>query len=185
MRPIRDGDKWHGTLLLLVLALVLLLGEFEGNVGHVIPGVVDADEQEQHRCRGDDEQCRCWMAWKHNCRDDEGGVGDQRQDHIPQPVFQHRLIVHLKAACPPERDDNVGRPPRPARPSSRPAVQSACQGALRSAATSSAAPKCTTFCVLNTAIPLLGDDTRTRLPAIKVITTNSKPVSVAAAVPMM
>jgi len=39
--------------------------------------------------------------------------------------------------------------------------------------------------VLNTAIPLLGDDTRTRTPAVKVITTNSKPVSVAAAEPMM
>jgi hypothetical protein len=32
----------------LVLALVLRPGEFGGNVDHVIPGVVDADEQEQH-----------------------------------------------------------------------------------------------------------------------------------------
>jgi hypothetical protein len=32
--------------LLLVLTLVLGLGEFEDDVGHVIPGVVDADEQQ-------------------------------------------------------------------------------------------------------------------------------------------
>src|SRR5260370_28369816 len=84
MRPIRDGDKWHGTLLLLVLALVLRLGEFEGNIGHIIPGVVDADEQQQHRCRGDDEQCRCRMAWEHNRRDEPAGVGDQREDRMKQ-----------------------------------------------------------------------------------------------------
>jgi hypothetical protein len=49
----------------------------------------------------------------------------------------------------------------------------------------SAAPKCTTFGVLNTPIPSLDDDTGTRIPAIKVTTTNIKPVSVAAAEPMM
>src|SRR5258706_1341891 len=74
-------------------------------------------------------------------------------------------------------------PPRPERPSSRLACQSACQGALRIAATSSAAQKCTTLGVLNVANASLGGDTRTL--AIKVITTNIKPVSVAAAEPMM
>src|SRR5713226_9418892 len=110
-RLTRDGCTSDTKTLSLVLTLVLRLGEFDGNIGQVIPGVVNADEQEQHRCRGDDEQCRRRIAWEHYRRDDEGGVGDQRQDHIPQPVFQHRLIVHLKAACPPECDDNVGRPP--------------------------------------------------------------------------
>src|SRR6266446_7927559 len=76
-------------------------------------------------------------------------------------------------------------PPRPERPSSKAAFQSACQGAQRIAATSSAAPKCTTLGVLKTAIPLLGDDTCTCTCAIKVMTTNIKPVSVAAAVPTM
>src|SRR2546427_12713775 len=66
----------------LVLTLVLWLCEFDGNIGHVIPGVVDADEQEQHRCGSDDEQCRYWIAWKQNRCDDEGGVGDQRKDRM-------------------------------------------------------------------------------------------------------
>src|SRR5260221_3376029 len=72
---------------LLVLALVLRPGEVDGNVDHVIPRVVDADEQEQHRSRGDDEQCRCRMAWEQHRRDEEGSVGDQRQDRMKQPVF--------------------------------------------------------------------------------------------------
>ncbi len=74
---------------MLVLALVLRLGEVDGNVEHGIPRVVDADEQEQHRHCADDEQCRHRMAWEHNRRDEECGVGDERQDRIPQPVFQH------------------------------------------------------------------------------------------------
>src|SRR5216684_1365446 len=102
------------------------------------------------------------MDWKQKRRDDEPGIGDERKDRMPEPVFQHWFIIRL-TACPPEHDDHIGRPPK----------------------TSSAAPKCTTLGVLKTAIPLLGDDARTRTPAIKVITTNSKPVSVAAAVPMM
>ena len=81
---------------MLVLALVLRPGEVEGNVDHVIPRVVDTDEQEQHRSRSDDEQCRCRMAWEHYRRDEEGSVGDQRKDRMPQPVFQYRLIVRMK-----------------------------------------------------------------------------------------
>ena len=40
---------------LLFLTRVLPLGEVDGNKGHVIPGIVDADEQQQQRCCGDDE----------------------------------------------------------------------------------------------------------------------------------
>ena len=80
---------------MLVLALVLGPGEFDGRVGHVVPRVVDADEQEQHRSLGDDEQYRHRIAREQNRRDDEGGVGDERKDRMPQPVFQHRLIVRL------------------------------------------------------------------------------------------
>src|SRR5690242_21803889 len=78
-RLTRAGCTADTKPLSLVLTLVLGLGEFEGDVGHVIPGVVDADEQQQHRCRGDDEQGRCRMAWEQKRRDDEGAVGDQRQ----------------------------------------------------------------------------------------------------------
>ena len=41
-----DQSQRVGARLLLVLALVLRTGEFDGNVDHVIPRVVDADEQE-------------------------------------------------------------------------------------------------------------------------------------------
>ncbi len=91
-----DQRQRTGARPMLVLALVLRPGEVEGNVDHVIPRVVDTDEQEQHRSRGDDEQCRCRMAWEHYRRDEEGGVGDQRKDRMPQPVFQYRLIVRMK-----------------------------------------------------------------------------------------
>src|SRR5260221_14625528 len=110
-RLTRAGCTSDTKTLSLVLRLVLPLGEFEGNIGHIIPGVVDADEQQQHRCRSDDEQCRCWMAWEQQRRDDEGGVGDQRKDRMEKPGFQHRLIV-LLTACPPEHNDNIGPPPK-------------------------------------------------------------------------
>lgn len=62
-----------------MLFLTLVLGrEFDGCIGHVIPRVVDADEQEQERCRSDDEEGRCRVDWEQKRRDDEGGVGDER-----------------------------------------------------------------------------------------------------------
>src|SRR2546421_6298325 len=110
-RLTRAGCTSDTKTLSLVLTILLWLGEFDGNIGHVIPGVVDADEQEQHRCCSDDEQCWYWIAWKQNRRDDEGGVGGQRKDRMKQPVFQHRLIVYLPAH-PPEHDDHIGRSPK-------------------------------------------------------------------------
>ena len=50
---------------MLVLALVLVLGEFDGSVGHVIPRVVDVDEQDQQRSGSDDEQWFFWRAVYH------------------------------------------------------------------------------------------------------------------------
>ena len=85
---------------MLVLALVLRLGLLEDNVGNGIPRVVDTDEQEQNRSSTGDEQRRCRIAREHNCRDDECGVGDERKDRMPQPVFQHRCIVSLAADTP-------------------------------------------------------------------------------------
>ena len=72
--------------------VILRLGALEGRVGHGIPCVVDANEQEQHRYRSDDEQGRYPLSREHNRRDDEGGVRDERQDRIPQPVGEHRLM---------------------------------------------------------------------------------------------
>src|SRR5438309_10953774 len=89
---LRGGCTSDTKTLSLVLTLVLRLGEFDGNIGHVIPGVVDTDEQQQHRSRGDDEQCRCRIAWEQKRCDEEGGVGDERKDRMPEPVFQYRLI---------------------------------------------------------------------------------------------
>jgi len=43
-RLTRDGCTSDTKTLSLVLTLVLRLVEFDGNIGHVIPGVVDADE---------------------------------------------------------------------------------------------------------------------------------------------
>ena len=40
----RAGCTSDTKTLSLVLTLVLRLVEFDGNIGHVIPGVVDADE---------------------------------------------------------------------------------------------------------------------------------------------
>jgi xanthine dehydrogenase YagR molybdenum-binding subunit len=50
---------------------------------------------------------------------------------------------------------------------------------------SSAVPKCSTLGVLKTRTPLHDGDTRPSAPETRVTTTNSKPVSVAAAEPMM
>ena len=106
-----DQSQRTGARLLLVLARVLGPGAFEGRVGHDIPRIVDADEQEQHRSRSDDEHCWGRVTWEQNRRDDEGGVGDERQDRVPQPVGEHRLIFRQTVACQPEHDDDVGHPP--------------------------------------------------------------------------
>ena len=112
-RPLRRLHRPYGIARFffsrLVLVLVLRPGELDGNVGNGIPGVVDANEQEQNSNRTDDEQCRHRIAQEHNCRDEEGGVGDERKDGMPQPVFQHRLIVCLTAR-PPYHDDDIGHP---------------------------------------------------------------------------
>ena len=42
----------------LVLALVLGLGDSDDHVGDVIPRVMDADEHQQHRCPGNEEEGR-------------------------------------------------------------------------------------------------------------------------------
>ena len=56
---------------LLLLTLVLSLGEFEGNKGHAIPSVMDADEQEQQGCRGEGEECRCRRTEEQKRGDEE------------------------------------------------------------------------------------------------------------------
>src|SRR6266571_3051501 len=84
----------------VILTLVLRLRELDSNVGNGIPGVVDADEQEQNRNRTDAEQCQRRIAREHNRRDDECCVGNERKDRMPQPVFQYRLIVSLTARPP-------------------------------------------------------------------------------------
>src|SRR5258707_8062815 len=98
---------------MLVLTLILRLGLLEDNVGNGIPRVVDADEQEQHRHRTDAEQGRHRIAREQKRRDDECCVGDERKYRMPQPVFQHRLIVSLTAHTP-QHDDDVGHPPETA-----------------------------------------------------------------------
>ena len=57
-----DQRQRTGARLMLVLTLVLRLGALDGDVGNGIPRVVDADEQEQHRNRTDDEQCQRRIA---------------------------------------------------------------------------------------------------------------------------
>ena len=74
-----------GSRSLLFLTSDLSLGEFEGYEGHVIPGIVDADEQQQHRCRGDGVECLRRLVWKQTPPNDECAVGDQRQDRLTSP----------------------------------------------------------------------------------------------------
>ena len=93
----------------LFLALVLRLRVYEGHIGNGIPCVMDTDEEKQHRSGADDEQRRRRIARYRQRRDNEGRVGDERKDRMPQPVFQHRLIVGLMVR-PPDDDDNVYHP---------------------------------------------------------------------------
>lgn len=67
---------------------------------------MDTDEEKQYRRGADDEQRRCRIARYRQRRDEEARVGDKWKDHMPQPVFQYRLILVLTAR-PPEDDDNI------------------------------------------------------------------------------
>src|SRR6266700_4983782 len=94
---------------ILVLILVLRLGEIDCNVGHSIPSIVDAGEQEQKRRSTDDKQCWRRIYREQNRCDDECDVGDKRKGRVQQPVFQHQLIVSLTAR--PQYNDDVVRHP--------------------------------------------------------------------------
>ena len=74
-------------------------------------------------------------------------------------------------------------PPSPMMPSSRLAIHSAGQGTLSSAALKSAAPKWMSVGVPNAATAR--SERGSRVPEITVIATNIKPISPAAAEPMM
>src|SRR5579859_4774738 len=143
----RSSRRAPFEILLLVLALVLRLRELQDKVGHIIPRVVDSDEQEQKRCRANDERCQHGIGWEHNCGDDECRVGDERKDRMPYPVFQHWLIGGLTAR-PSYYDDDVCHSPETEETQQKARLPGRLHGALRSAAIRSAAPKCTTFGVL-------------------------------------
>src|SRR6266550_4395703 len=94
---------------ILVLIRVLRLGEIDCNVGHSIPSIVDAGEQEQQRSSSDAKQCWRRIYREQNRCDDECSVGNNRKGRVVQPVFQHQLIVSL-TACPQYNDDVVRHP---------------------------------------------------------------------------
>ena len=81
----RLGDAIE--LFVLILALFLLLIAFDDRVGDVIPGIVDADEEEQDGSRCDDKERWRWSDWEHNRCDDECCVSDERKSDMPDPVF--------------------------------------------------------------------------------------------------
>ncbi len=79
----------------LVLPLIVPLSNIKSNIGDSIPGVVDADEQQQNRCPTDDEHRGYWLMGEYSRRDEERGIRGKRAYDMPEPVFQHRLIVSL------------------------------------------------------------------------------------------
>jgi hypothetical protein len=51
------------------------------------------NEQEQHRYRSDDKQGRYRLTREHNRCNEEGGVGDERQDRIGErPISLGRVF---------------------------------------------------------------------------------------------
>jgi hypothetical protein len=57
--------------------------------------------------RADDEQSQCRRDGEHNPRDEQGGVSEQRQEGVPQPVGEHQVIVRQTVAHLPEHDEEV------------------------------------------------------------------------------
>src|SRR5580700_605418 len=98
--PIQTNKSRCSRRTKLVLALVLRLELQADNVGNDIPGVVDTGEQEQKRSATSGEQRWLRIFREQYCRNDECGVGDERKNCMPQPVFQHRCIVRLAAETP-------------------------------------------------------------------------------------
>jgi hypothetical protein len=80
--PINEARALHTVLTtvdlldsLFIWAGLLSCGweRSKPRIGHDIPCVVDANEQEQHRYRSDDEQRRYRLTREQNRGDDEGG----------------------------------------------------------------------------------------------------------------
>src|SRR5438874_6077419 len=81
--------------MVFLLILVVLLETLDGNVGHSLPGIVDTNEEEQNCHCSDAEECWNRIDQKENSCDEQYGVRDERKNRMPQPIFQHRLIVSL------------------------------------------------------------------------------------------
>src|SRR2546429_3960292 len=74
--------------LLLVARPLPVLWLLRGDVGDGVPGVVNADKQQQQRRRADHEEAHRGIPLHSERGQEQRDVRDERKGAVPQPVFQ-------------------------------------------------------------------------------------------------
>src|SRR3954462_6917007 len=79
------------------LVLLLLAFAHEDLVGHGVPCVVDADEEQEECDSADDEQRGARVRVCQACGCNQNCVCDQRKKKVEQPVFEYGLVSGLRS----------------------------------------------------------------------------------------
>jgi hypothetical protein len=66
-------------------------------VGCGVPGVVNADEEQQQRSRRDTKHCSSWMGASHASRCRERRIRSEWQQNVTHPILEHGLVDGLCA----------------------------------------------------------------------------------------
>src|SRR5205085_1748947 len=64
-----------------------------------VPGIVNADEQQQQRGRGDEVERAGGMAERRDAGDEKRRVGDEGKANVPQPILEYRYVAGLAAGA--------------------------------------------------------------------------------------
>src|SRR6266576_5639287 len=64
-------------------------------VGCGVPGVVNADEEQQQRSRRDTKHGSAWMGASHASRCRERRICRERQQSVTHPILEHGLVCGL------------------------------------------------------------------------------------------
>ena len=91
----------------LSLPLFTLLDKYVVRDG--VPGIVNANKEEQQRRSANDEQSWARMGVSQVCRSSQDGIRRKWKQNMKQPVLEHGLVDGLRSQTP-RHDDGVYHP---------------------------------------------------------------------------
>ena len=74
-----------------------------------VPGIVNANKEEQQRRSTNDEQSRACIGVSEVCRPSQHSIRRKRKQNMKQPVLEHGLVDALRSQTP-SQDDGAHYP---------------------------------------------------------------------------